>query len=565
MTPLFTFIASCMKNTIKTLRSYIFGDFYINCTIITMDDDVPFANSMFVHHGKIKSIGDCNCVAKTIYKQTVINDMHGNTIVPGFIESHTHPDVAAFMHDFVDLSGFTHSSNTAVWEHLKCAVKKYNPGEWIICKGLDHMLINDLQTPTIQFLDSIAPHNPVVIVSQVLHSYWANSMAFKLANITNSTPNPTTGSFYERNIDGALTGLIVEQDAFLPIRIEMMKAFSKWKIIKNTYKVMNEYIANGNTSIVTAGITTQDGKILKLYKLIAMLPFRILKICPRNFVYIDKLSEKFLPKHRTFNNFFNIIGVKMWYDGSPYVGSMYMSHPYMDSSLTKELHVNHCNNKHIIDKSDMKLLVEKYITNGWKLLVHTQGDLAISETLDAFASVKNNNPLLRHRLEHCMLLNDTLINKMNDLQITPSFHINHIYYYGHALPFIIGNNLTSTIFPINSYAKQTNSKYSLHSDCPMFESNPLSLIATAVSRKTKIGNNIIGKNECVSIYDALKSMTIMAAWQLNMDHCIGSLKYGKFADFVVLNINPLSLENNPDDIRNIKILNVYINGSIAKN
>lgn len=559
-------------------------DIFFNCTIITMNysiissncyidnNDLLIKNAMFVKNGVIEAIGDIDDVMQFRTNNTIIHDMNGKTIVPGFIESHMHADVASIVYDFVDLSGFSHSTNDDVWNHLRKSVSRFRVGEWIICKGLDHMLVHDLKTPTIDFLDKISPNNPLVIVSQVLHSYWANSMAFKLSGITKYTSDPSSGSYYEKNKNGTFTGLIVEQDAFNPIRKTMMKSLSLLKIAKNSINVMKHCSNNGNTSIVSAGFTITNKFFLYLFKLVSYpcIMFILNKIhnffpiiVPRHFAYIDNVSADFLPNKNNGNPFFKILGIKMWYDGSPYVGSMYMSSNYIDSNIVKELHISNNNNKRLVDPDVFLYDVNKYDSLDWKMLVHTQGDLAIHETINAFSNIKDKQFVShRHRLEHCLLLNKHLIDEMNNANLTPSFHINHIYYYGHSLPDIIGNELTQNILPINSF-ESTNTHYSLHSDYPMFDCDPLSLITTAVTRKTKNGT-VIGENERISIIQALKSVTIMAAWQINMDHVIGSLEKGKYADFVVLDRNPLLLSNCPDEIRNIKISNVYINGTSIK-
>lgn len=536
---------------------------YYNGTIITMDDNKPTASAMLIRGKYVVAVGGDDVLAQKTNK-TIMIDLQGKTIVPGFIESHTHPDLSTFMYDFVDLSGFTHTTNEEVWMHLRDAVRKYKPGEWIVCKGLDHMLIPDLKTPNITFLDTIAPNNPLVIISQAMHSYWANTQAFTLANIDKYTYG-TLSSYYEKDTTGNLTGLIVEQSAFAPIRKKITESISIWKIIMNTRKVMTEYIKNGNTTIVTAGLTVANSKLLYLYKFFATSLCRLFTgQCPRHFLYLDHIASKFLPTKNYLStckcdNFFNIIGVKMWYDGSPYVGSMYMSNQYSDAELTKQLHIM-CNskNKGLIKYDKLAIMIEQYNNLGWKILVHAQGDLAIKETLNAFDAVSSKNNLikLRHRLEHCLMLNDESIDRMRDVHITPSFHINHIYYYGNALSQIIGDELTQSILPVKSYAKCQN-MFSLHSDSPMFNSEPLSLIATAVTRKTRDGK-CINEKEKICINDAIKAMTIMAAWQIGMDNYIGSLLPGKYADFVILDKNPLDC--NVDDIRNIKVVNTFING-----
>ena len=133
-----------------------------------------------------------------------------------------------------------------------------------------------------------------------------------------------------------------------------------------------------------------------------------------------------------------------------------------------------------------------------------------------------------------------------------------MYYYGRELKeSVIGEERAHNILPLQS-AQNKNITYSLHADQPMFESNPLRLIQTAVERQTKEGDTL-GFNQRISTLNAIKAMTINAAWQIHMEDKIGSLKKGKYADFVILDRNPL--QTPISQIQNIKILKTIVNGN----
>jgi len=195
---------------------------YYNGHIITIDEHNPMAASMLVVDGKIVSLGDKESLLEQGPKDVEKVDLNGRTVLPGFVDVHTHFALSMLLEGMHDLSGFKHSNNHEVWSHLEEVVKSKPPGEWIVCKGIDPILIGDLQTPSIQYLDSIAPSHPILIFSQSLHSYWANSLAFKLTDISSETKDPSEHSYYHKDQSGQLTGLIVEQEAFKPF-IEILK------------------------------------------------------------------------------------------------------------------------------------------------------------------------------------------------------------------------------------------------------------------------------------------------------------------------------------------------------
>ena len=479
----------------------------------------------------------------------------------------------------VDLSGFTHSSPDQLWNHLREEIHNFKKGEWVICRGFDPILIKGLKAPHIDFLDSIAPENPILIISQSLHSFWTNSKGFELANISKDTPDPTIMSFYEKDGNGELTGFIAEQEAIKPFNEMLEESLTPKVMIQATREVFDEYARGGNTTIVSAGLTIKDEKPLQLYEhfsagkpkllnqflsFIGYFPKR--KPTVRHFIYTRHDRAFLLPgSPDNGDDFYRFLGVKHWYDGSPYTGSMYLKEPYLVSDLTRnglQIPEGYAG-KRLVGKNEMIDFVEKYEKLGWQIAVHVQGDAAIEETIDAFEKVNINNTITssRHRLEHCLLLSDTLISRMAVLNMTPSIHINHLYYYGEALKNeIIGEERANQILPVAS-VKSNGLKFSFHADQPMFKSDPMRLIQTAVLRKTKEGN-LMGDGEQIEILDALKAMTIHAAWQIKMADKIGSIKEGKYADFVILDKNPLVTPSS--ELENIQVLKTFVHGNELK-
>ncbi|MDD5169082.1 MAG: amidohydrolase [Syntrophales bacterium] len=529
--------------------------------------------AVFVEDGRIVSMGSRDTIFKHKTDATRLIDLKGNTLMPGFIGVHTHPDLAAYLYNFVDLSGFTNRTADEVWAKLRQAVKETKKGQWIFCKGFDPMLIKGLTAPNITYLDSIAPDNPLFILAQSMHSAWANSLAFKKIGITGKTPDPAPGNYYEKDSRGELTGFIAEIEALKPFALEAVKAFN---IKNNVVKVFDDYPGNGITSITTMGLVATDRKPLLLYEhlsthhpkfihnalaLFGILPDR--KPTVRHFLYIKHDTPFLFPDTvENGDDFFKVCGVKLWYDGSPYTGSMYLKESYVNSELMSKGLKIPCNHsgKAVIDKQEFYSIVKKYHELGWQVSVHSQGDRSTEEVLDVFeriqseSSVKNS----RHRIEHGLLLPPELLEKMKRLNVTPSFHINHLYYYGSALKNdILGAERTARMLPVNSVRKN-GLYYSLHADAPMYPEEPLSLLQTAVTRKTREGE-IIGPHEAISVMDGLRALTVYAAWQLNMEEKIGSIEPGKYADLIILDKNPLKVA--PDSLRDIRVLNTFVNGS----
>ena len=216
--------------------------------------------------------------------------------------------------------------------------------------------------------------------------------------------------------------------------------------------------------------------------------------------------------------------------------------------------------KPLVQKQELAKFITSYSKKGWQIAIHTQGDKAVEDVLNVYEGINEKDLFtkLRPRLEHCLLSSTESIEKMKKLNITPSFHINHLYYYGQKLnDDIIGSERSNVMLPIR-HADSLNLKFSLHADQPMFESNPFRLIQTAIERKTKEGD-YLGEKYSINILSALKSMTINAAWQIHKEDKIGFLENGKYADFIIVDKNPLTI--NTSDLSSIKILNTFVNGN----
>ncbi len=550
---------------------------YINGAIITMDEANPTASTMVVKDGKILAIGTEELLSDDQYSNFDKYDLNGKTVLPGFIDPHTHFALSLSLENMIDLSGFTHRTNEEVWDYFEQHLAKMEKGEWMICRGIDPVLIPEITLPTIDYLDRVAPDNPVFIASQSLHSYWANTAAFELAGIDANTPDIDKENYYEKDANGQLTGLIVEQKAVLPMLELLEKEFFSPELFGATaVNVMKEYARHGNTTIVTTGLSITDEKPMHLIRYLSdksiSLIGRMLQLTgtfpdrqafPRHFMYMRHDRPHLMPTVKTeSNDYVDVIGVKHWYDGSPYIGSMYLEEPYLTNEFNQQkldIPENHTGNN-LIEKEDLKSFIKKHHSEGWQIAIHTQGGKAITDVLDAYdeLSTELDYSDSRHRLEHCLLMPKDELSRMSRLGMTPSYHINHLYYYGDALKeYVIGEERANDLLPLGSTLK-SGLKLSLHADQPMFASQPLRLIQTAVERKTRLGYDM-SQEERIELMDALKAMTIDAAWQIKKEDKLGSLTVGKYADFIVLDKDPLSIP--VSELQNIKCLETYVSGN----
>lgn len=537
----------CLKMLLFGLTTLLFActqdetpdKIYFGGPILTVDSDDRVVEAIAVKNGFITYVGSSEQTLKRAGPSTEMIDLEGKTLIPGFIASHEHPTLSAVFSSTVNVSGFKFNSSEMMWQHLKQKIEQANKGEWIIASGLDSVLMPDLVSPDLAFLDQLAPENPLFIISQTMHSFWANSKAFEIHGITKLTPDPGKGSFYGKHEDGELNGFISESAAAQPF-LEVLK--SPITMLGKYQDTLQGLVGAGFTSVASLGYNMPP--LFAKYASSEDFSPRI-----RQFVYLHKDELEYLPESPdNGNDYFKIMGIKLWHDGSPYTGTMAVSNPYLTNSLTEKMGIK-AGHKGEFRISDQELIgqLERFDSANWQVAVHSQGDrsnlglLALFKRYFATQNKLGNSQTLRHRVEHCLLIPKSVLKEFKPLGLTPSFHINHLYYYGDALAeSIIGENRAETILPVKT-AIELGLHPTLHADSPMFPADPFSLMKTAISRKTKSGK-FLGLDQAISPKQALRTMTINAAWQLNMETKLGSIEVGKMADLTLLNYNLYQLD-----------------------
>jgi predicted amidohydrolase YtcJ len=535
---------------------------FLGGDIITVDDKNPEAKAVSVHNGKIQAIGSETEVSKYKGSNTKVIDLKGNTLIPGFIDIHTHPILSAKTAETIDISGFNHKNQVEVMESLKKGIEEKDSGEWVIAYGWDPAILRNLEAPTLKELDQMAPENPLFIISQTIHSGFANSLVLEAAGITKDTPNPV-GGYFDKDENGELTGLIVEVGAMAKISDAVPK-YPRAAYVYLLTKQMETYSKAGYTTIVAPGLQPIIPKHIQSLQEVAEHPNAPVRV----FTYplFDRLEKTdFKPTHG--NHQFKVLGPKFWIDGSPYAGGMAMKEPYLDNEFTRnKLGIKSGKKGHLnYDDERLFFLINKFHKEGWQIAAHVQGERAAKQFLDAVEEAQQSFPRkdYRHRMEHNALVTSEQLKRAFRLGVTPSFYIDHIYYYGDALKeVIVGPKRASRFMPINS-AKKAGHRFTIHTDSPSSPIGVLRMMRVAVTRKTRSGKYVLGHDEAITVDDAIKAVTINAAWQIFEEDTRGSLEVGKLADFTVLSRNIKKIP--PEEWKSVEIVGTYLAGEPAVN
>ena len=527
---------------------------FVGGDIVTMAEP-PVVEAMWIKDGRIERLGTADEVRAAVGSDAEVVDLEGATLMPGFIESHTHPLATALLGTAIDVSGFRHDSRAEVMKTLREATDGFLPQPWILAFGWDPIMVRDLDPPTLAELDELSPDKPFLILTQMMHEAFANSAALRESGITRDTPDPPGASF-GRDANGDLTGAVLELNAInyllraLPAAPPALtELVLRWKLA--------DYARGGITTIGVLGAVGRAEDPIGLFEALADDPH----VPVRTVVYglpgqLDLDSKPKIDHDARFE----LRGVKFWMDGSPYTGGAAFAEPYEDTELTRErLHLSPGHMGPL--NYELEAFTEelrRFHRAGYHVAVHTQGERAVELVLDAAEQVLEEHPWEdhRHRLEHNALITTEQIQRAKALGFELSFFTDHIYFYGDRLAEIVGGRV-ERYMPAGTAFREGH-RATVHSDNPMTPIGPLRVMQTSMLRTPRKGGEPIAPSEQLTLDQALRAMTTNAAWQLGVEEHRGSLEPGKAADLVVLSRNPLETE--PGELGGIQVLGTWVDG-----
>ncbi len=522
--------------------------------IVTMDAAVPRAEAVAVTDGRIVAVGSRAEIEALASADTVRTDLKGNTLLPGFVEAHSHPLMSAMAwgDPVVDVRAVHVPTYEAVLEKMRRRIAKATPGEVIWFLGLDPQLHAGMKEPSREDLDALAPNHAIVVQTINFHGVFINTKALEAFGIDADYTPPLGGKFV-RAADG-LPWKFAETAAWqLCNRFYEMcgderkiRSFNEWvlKFVKAGYTTTSEImIEPGASRMLQSAIKARRN------------PLRVVGYEGKHLG-----GEVSVPLNFGDDDF-RVIGTKLHGDGSVLLGNVWTTHPYLNNEMTlkgmglPENSTGHPN----LTPEKLYDLVSKYVREGWQMSVHAHGDRTIDMVLDAYEKViaevpKISGPL---RIEHCGTMREDQIDRAIRLNVACSYFLPYIYHWGEALrDFLLGEEAAARFVPAGS-AIRKGMRASFHCDSPMTWPDALVCLHVAVNRRTLKGA-VIGPEQCVTMDQALRAITIDAAYQLQMEDKIGSIAAGKLADFVVLGQDPLACD--PERILQVPIIRTIIGG-----
>ncbi|NLX34186.1 MAG: amidohydrolase [Thermotogaceae bacterium] len=530
---------------------------FINGTVVTVDEQMTEAQAVAVKGDRIIAVGTNEEIVKFITEDSEVINLKGKTLMPGFVEVHSHPFVKMVVESaMVDLRpavGYTDGEK--IMDMIEEAVAKAEPGEYLVFFGWDPLLQKGLKNPTKKELDAIAPNNPLFIWGNSVHIGFANSMAFELAGITKDTPDPVgamAGTF-GRDENGELDGRLDQGGPIsMLIKNYLLEYFGGPQQLAEA--VYHGWLVNASDGVTTISDNVLEKDILTLYQLTERLQktlrLRGYAVDYKNIVIPDD------------SEMIKMVGGKLFIDGSPWTGTISMREPYLVNDTTTGIMDTPAGymQEPYVTRQELQDFIDDILIRGISAAIHAEGDLAIDWAMDAIEAGLQKYPTADHRirLEHVPMIRDDQLERAKRLGVAVSFLMAHVRYWGDVIPTLVGEERGQRWCPVASAVKYDVS-YSFHFDGPTSPNKPLESLQTAVTRET-VNGRILGPEECISIDEAIRGYTINAAYQLFMDKEIGSIEVGKLADLIILSENPREVD--PEKISEIEVLATYINGEV---
>lgn len=514
--------------------------------IITVNDQQPEAEAVAIKDGKIVFVGDKTAADKWKGEHTDLVDLKGKTLMPGFIDPHTHIVLDALIANSTDVSPFKYKTIAEVTDVLKEAAKKGSVLAW----GYDPSLMSDPGQLNFATLDAISTAVPIVVVNKSGHIVYGNHKAFQLAKVTDETSNPLGGS-YQRDKEGNLTGVGYEVPAVGTLISAVLKIGPE-QFAKMTRDAMKVFADAGYTTLTDLALglpmpTPEDH--IKILRDASNAPDALLRI--QGYV-VTNLLDKIPELQKQNNDKFKVLGLKIWADGSIQGYTAAMKEDYKNSNTKGTLNFS---------QDQLTEMVVKARKQGIQVAIHANGDQAIEDTLIAFEKAQkaypSNDP--RFRIEHASIVDPDQWKRVAQVKATPSFTEHHVYYWGDVFQDKILGDPRADWLDAAKTAKDLGLKFSFNDDS-LAAANPLLFIQVAATRKTDEGT-VLNAREQISIEDAIKGVTLYPAWQSFREKELGSIEPGKFADFVVLDKNPKKTDVNK--IKDIKVVGRWLNGKKA--
>jgi predicted amidohydrolase YtcJ len=529
--------------------------------IITMNPVQPFATHVAVRDGRILAVGDA-LLMETFGSVELDERFADAVILPGFVEGHSHLFEGAVWRDpyvgYFDRRGPDGGvapglkSIAAVTERLRAAVVERGADTTPMSAwGFDPIHIPGRRM-TVEDLDVVSTDFPIVVTHASGHIMNVNSAALRAARLERDTDIDGL----VRDDAGNLTGELQGFELLGHIRQTVVSDGLSRKLDMESMHRFGLLARRVGVTTATDLVSDMSDETIAVYKAATSAPNFPIRIAPAMAARFYGLQEgierlRTLRRHGSDSLFFGM--VKLHVDGSIQGFTARLRWPGYHNGAPNGLWY--------IAPTQLGEIIEAYHRAGALLHMHTNGDEASEAAVEMLerALTAHPRPDHRHTLQHCQMPDQALYRRIKSLDLCCNIFANHIYYWGEAHIAETMGLARAMRMDACGTALRLGIPFAIHSDAPITPLDPLFTAWCAVMRQTAAGRTL-GEGERIPVAAALHAITLGAAYTLKLDHLVGSIEVGKFADFAVLKQDPLDIE--AASLRDIEVLATVRGGTL---
>lgn len=515
--------------------------------ILTMNDDQPIATAVAIGpDGRITAVGDleqCRAAltaAQVPETEIEVIDLGDDVLLPGFVEAHSHPVLSGLTtqspaHWIAPYVGYpTWDDVTTLFREVHSAEPDGHP---VIFNGFDRLL-HGTDAPTNLVLDEYFPGRPAVVIDNSGHGVYFSSAMIDRLGWTETVPPDPEGASFGRNADGTSTGQAFE----LPALMVILSAIIGEVVTNPLASAAQFYALMAANGITSTAELTYDPSQKAAFETLATLPHAPLRVTLYHVSTDEACGEDFTSE--VSDEMLNKQGIKLWADGSPWVGNIAITFPYLDTPVTSAAGITP--GEHGLDqmnytRAELDAIIDRHAKQGWQFAFHVNGDAALDVVLDAYEAGLERNGLAgtdhRWRVEHLGAARADQFPRAASLGVYASMAPFQMQFWGDLLDGQMFDPQHGAAWCRVKDATDAGLRPSYHNDGSVSPPSPLDNIKTCVTRTSQSGTPH-GLDQCVTLDQALRAQTIDAAFILGREHLVGSIEVGKLADFVQLDVDP---------------------------
>ena len=509
----------------------------------TVNPRQPRAQAVAVSGGRFFAVGSNDEVLALAAGNARKIDLGGKTVLPGFIDAHSHPAEAGLSH--LRMVDCDLRSIAEILKALRQRAATTPSGQWVLGFKYDDTKTSDGRPLSIKDLDEAVSDHPVFVEHRGGHTGWANSPALMLAKIDDKTSDPPGGKIDHDPATGKLTGRVREaaKDALVNAIPAHFTRDDRREGVKLIAKMMTR---TGVTSVTDALGTPDDLRAYQEARDSGELSLRV--YCHIYHSFMDQMLAAGV-KTGLGDEWVRVGAQKMICDGSISERTARLSQPYIGRPDDFGILVT--------PEDQLYEQARKAHAAGWQLGTHANGDVGIDTTLRVYERLQKEMPKRdsRYRLEHCTVVNDSLIQRIKALGAIPTPFSTYAYYHGEKMKEY-GPERVNHMFALRSFI-DAGIRPTQASDYPPGPFEPMMALQSEVTR-TDAKGNVWGAQQKITLEEAIRVGTLYGAYASYEENLKGSIEAGKVADLVVLGRDVFT--EDPYNVVNIPVERTMVGG-----